>query len=239
MAFLTRVARLPQPIKRIIREQPLVARLVAGLYRLAQPSHWRVRGRNNLFHTSGALLGGCTITVLGSNNHIQIGRLAVLRGMTIFVNGSNHRLTIGEGCVLSNATLWLEDSECTLAIGHKTTLESGHIAVTEPGSRIEIGADCMLSFGVDIRCGDSHAILDMATGARINPAANIRIGNHVWVGGRAQILKGVTIGDHSIVGASSVVTQPVAEHVIVAGVPARVVREQVTWARERMAGRTR
>ncbi|HAO93314.1 MAG: hypothetical protein A2X93_07225 [Deltaproteobacteria bacterium GWC2_56_8] len=52
----------------------------------------------------------------------------------------------------------------------------------------------------------------------------VKIGNHVWIGGRVTILKGVTIGDNAVVGAGSVVTKDVPKDAIVAGNPAKVIR---------------
>ncbi len=52
----------------------------------------------------------------------------------------------------------------------------------------------------------------------------IRIGNGAWIGAKAIILKGVTIGEGAIVGAGSVVTRDVAPYTIVAGNPARFIR---------------
>lgn len=52
----------------------------------------------------------------------------------------------------------------------------------------------------------------------------IKIGNHVWIGRRAMILKGVTIGDRSIIGANAVVTHDVPPDVVVAGNPAKIVK---------------
>ena len=53
----------------------------------------------------------------------------------------------------------------------------------------------------------------------------ITIGNNVWVGGNCIILPGVTIGDNSVIGAGSVVTKDVPENVIVAGNPAKLIKE--------------
>ena len=69
----------------------------------------------------------------------------------------------------------------------------------------------------------------LATGRRINPAGDIRLAEHVWVGEGALILKGVSIAADSIVGARSVVTRDVPPKSIVAGAPARVVRSGVSW----------
>ena len=57
----------------------------------------------------------------------------------------------------------------------------------------------------------------------------IKIGNHVWIGQGASILKGVRIGDGSIVAAAAVVTKDVPAHVAVGGIPAKVINENINW----------
>ena len=59
--------------------------------------------------------------------------------------------------------------------------------------------------------------------------APISIGNHVWIGAGATILKGVTIGDNAIIGAGSVVTKDVPPNTIVAGNPAHIIRQRIEW----------
>ncbi len=110
-----------------------------------------------------------------------------------------------------------------------------HIAVTEPGSKVVVGEECMFANDIDIRTGDSHSILDAATGKRINFAENVTIGDHVWVASHAIILKGVEIGADSVVAAGSIVTKSCAPGSLLAGNPARVIREGISWKRERIA----
>ena len=57
----------------------------------------------------------------------------------------------------------------------------------------------------------------------------IVIGNHVWIGARAIILKGVIIGDGAIIAAGAVVTHDVPAYTLAGGVPAKVIREGVEW----------
>lgn len=52
----------------------------------------------------------------------------------------------------------------------------------------------------------------------------IHIGNDVWIGTRVVILPGVTVGDHSVIGAGAVVTKDVPDYAIVGGVPAKVIK---------------
>ena len=65
-------------------------------------------------------------------------------------------------------------------------------------------------------------------------AQNIVVGNHVWIGARSIILKGVNIGNNSIIGTNSIVTKSIPSHSIAAGIPAKVLKNNVDWVRERI-----
>jgi maltose acetyltransferase len=90
----------------------------------------------------------------------------------------------------------------------------------------------MLSYDIEIRNTDSHKIYDKDTNKRINEGKSVNIGNHVWLGMRAVILKGVNIGNNSIVAGGSIVTKDVKANTIVSGSPARQIKENVYWTRE-------
>ena len=92
-------------------------------------------------------------------------------------------------------------------------------------SKIVIGDGCVIARDVMIRDYDGHSI-DIP-GYHI--AKPIKIGKHVWIGNRAIILKGVTIGDGAIIAAGAIVTKDVPAGAVVAGMPVRVVRESVNW----------
>lgn len=93
---------------------------------------------------------------------------------------------------------------------------------------IKIGHDVMISDNVIIRDSDHHPIAH--EGHQIS--APINIGNHVWIGMGSTILKGVTIGDGAIVAAGAVVTKDIPANCIAGGVPAKVIRENVSWKAE-------
>lgn len=109
------------------------------------------------------------------------------------------------------------------------TIRIGDAVMISPGVRISasdeitIGNGCMFANGAYITDCDWHGIYDRTE--RNAQAYPVRIGNNVWVGDHATVLKGVTIGDNSIVAACSVVTKDVPANVIVAGNPARIVKE--------------
>ena len=121
-----------------------------------------------------------------------------------------------------------------LQIGSRSFLGGGWISCA---SEVTIGDDVLISWGVAIFDHGSHAlafsgrsrdVMDWRegqkdwSGVEISP---VRIENKAWIGFRSIILPGITIGEGSIVGAGSVVTRDVAPWTIVAGNPARFIRE--------------
>lgn len=198
---------------------------------LSSKNSVKLKGKNNQVHRAEAILKSCSIQVEGENNIIDIDRGCYLKGVKIFMRGSNLVLKINKSVFVGEGSvLWMEDENGLLEIGSDSSLEKVGIAVAE-GSKVSIGKDCMLSYEVDIRCSDSHGIFDRESQQRINSAAHISIGDRVWIGAKAMILKGVTISDGSVVGAGSIVTKSVGKNTIVAGNPAREVRSNIVWSR--------
>ena len=118
------------------------------------------------------------------------------------------------------------------------TLLNGALVMAE--EKIEIGSHCLVSWNVGIADSDFHPLepaqrlIDaqaLAPYFKNRPprpklkTAPVKIGDNVWIGMNAVILKGVTIGENSVVAAGSVVTKSVAPNVVVAGNPAAVVRQ--------------
>lgn len=92
---------------------------------------------------------------------------------------------------------------------------------------IEIGSHTQISWDVQIMDTDFHTFEEQ--GMRKPNTKKITIGNRVWIGSRATILKGVEIGDGSVVAAGAVVTKSVPPRSVVAGNPARIIRSNVRW----------
>ncbi len=93
------------------------------------------------------------------------------------------------------------------------------------GKEIQIGNDVAIARDVIIRDTDGHDLV----GSEHKKVKPVKIGDHVWIGAKAMIMKGVTIGDGAIVAAGAIVTKDVPEKCIVGGVPAKVIKENVTW----------
>lgn len=194
----------------------------------------KIKGKNNELDYKKALLKKCKIDIEGYGNKVIFEEGVKLQNSTIFMRGNNHTVHIKSSSLIKNTVLWVEDENCQIFIGEKTTIEGAHIAVTEPDSKIDIGQDCMLSSGIDIRNGDSHSIIDKVTNKRINYAKNIIIKDHVWIGYGVQILKGVCIDSNSIIGIRSLVTKSIPKNCLAIGIPAKVAKQDVKWKRERI-----
>lgn len=171
------------------------------------------------------------IKISGNNNIIYVGKNSLLRDSNIFIKGNNNILYIGEDCAVNNLSIILDNEGSEIKIGNKTSIAKAQIVSLEP-YKIEIGEDCMLSYDIEIRNTDSHKIYDKNANKRINEGNSVRIGNHVWLGMRAIILKGVNIEDNSIVAAGSIVTKNVKANTIVSGNPAKRIKENIYWTRE-------
>lgn len=137
-------------------------------------------------------------------------------------------LVVREGGTLRVTSRWKfgTDFRVWVASGATLTLGRGganYGAEIVCNHEITIGDHSGLGFGVTIRDDDEH---DISGGSGPGP---VRIGEHVLVASGALILPGVTIGDGAVVAARAVVTKDVPPRTMVAGVPARVVRENINW----------
>lgn len=92
--------------------------------------------------------------------------------------------------------------------------------------KIEIGNNVAIARDVIIRDTDAHKIEDN----KHEPTQEVIIGNNVWIGTRAVIMKGVHIGDGAVIAAGAIVTKDVPANSIVAGVPAKVIKENIKWS---------
>jgi acetyltransferase-like isoleucine patch superfamily enzyme len=192
--------------------------------------------------------------VIAPRTRLEIGTCNLAPTSRFTITGPGHRLAIGDA-TQGNFELIVEGRDCDLEIGRKVIavmwvqivmlrgpsrfrLGSGTTAqgrVTfhmHEASELVIGADCMFASNVSFLTSDAHPIYD-ADRVRINAAAPIVLGEHVWVCEGASILKGAHIGAGCVVARGAVVAGGrYPERAILAGVPAKVVRENVYWERK-------
>lgn len=148
----------------------------------------------------------------------KAGSLYVAANATLKVDAfdvyAGSRITVNQGAVLS------------LGIGYMN-----YDCVIECFNSISIGNNVVISERVVLRDSDNHSIKDVGDRMSDKSAvtAPIVIGDHVWMGMNVTVLKGVTIGEGAIVAAGSVVNKDVPSHCLVGGVPARVIKANVSW----------
>jgi acetyltransferase-like isoleucine patch superfamily enzyme len=191
-------------------------------------------GSQNQISMEGAQLERCNIRFTGSGNQLFFAPGSSVKDCLIEVRGNNHKLIIEADVILTKSTIWFEDHDCLIQIGKGTTMQRrGHIAVTEPYRKIEIGPRCMFSFNVDIRNGDSHTLFEIESGQRKNWAKNILIHAHVWLGAHTQIIGGADIGENTTIGIRSLVNGKIPANCIAVGSPARVAKTGFNWDSKR------
>ena len=126
-----------------------------------------------------------------------------------------------------------------------------HEGTVEIGEKTVMGQECTISAYQRVRIGEQCVIADRAMFIDFDHGVvevdrpirqqgiymrDVEVGSNVWVGYGACILRGVRVGDNSIVGTNSVVTRDVPANAVVAGIPARVIRmreppRELRWSR--------
>lgn len=186
-------------------------------YRLRKTLKAIVVGNGNVFMRGFGLIGN-----LKSSEQCIVGSQCVLTHQAIFERYGHGKIIIGDRCHIGGNT-------------NLVSINGIHI-----GSDVTIAWDCLIydhdshSLEWNDRCNDTlQEIRDyQETG---NPIANkdwskvksapIKIGDKAWLGMGVTVLKGVTIGEGAVIGARSVVTRDVPPYCVVAGNPARVIRD--------------
>lgn len=173
------------------------------------------------------------IIIKGNNNIIKINGKAVLRNLRIEITGDNNHLVVGEGVKFyEKGYILFGGNKSSITIGNKTTIGSANIFCAEGDTHISIGEDCMLGRDIRIITGDFHSVIDMQTNKRLNLSKNITIGDHVWVGYHASIMKGALISRDTIIASNAMVNKEnFIPNVILAGVPSKIIKENINWDR--------
>ena len=171
---------------------------------------------------------GCQIVFNGKNNILMCEAGVTLKGGAIRFNGDNGVVILGK----SKHVYCLDISvfnNCLFCMGRDCYTNGALHATCSEERYIVIGRNCLFSFGVWIRTADPHLVYDISSGNRINPSNDVLVGDNVWIGQDAILLKGTRIGSGSIVGAKSLVSKQLHSNASWGGVPARLIRDGVFW----------
>ena len=137
-----------------------------------------------------------------------------------------HLSEIHERVVLS-AIGERDGEQAKVSIGDYTSIWYG--TVVSARHEITIGRHCAISWNCTIIDNDMHEIVYENGFAPTRKDPAVRIQDHVWIGASAIVLKGVTIGENSVVAAGAIVTSDVPPNTLVAGAPAKAIRSIGGW----------
>lgn len=140
------------------------------------------------------------------------------------------KLEIGKGCLLGNQSDLFSHYDTETIIGEGTQIAGLLRLYTNANSNVKIGKRCMFSQNVSIISNNGHSIIDLNERENICERSHcIDISDHVWLGMNATILSDTLIEEDCVVGADSVVKGNIKSKVVVAGNPARIIRENCVW----------
>jgi len=168
---------------------------------------------------------------VGKNNKLIMSKTCKLRDTTIRISGKNNIVELRNHTNFREVEIEVAGNDCHLIIDENTIIgKNTYISLKEKNVKLIIGKNTMISRNAKIMTSDGHDIL--CNGKRINFAKDIIIGDGVWIADNVTILKGVTIGNESILGMNSTITRDVPNNVIVVGNPAKIIKENISWTKE-------
>ena len=178
------------------------------------------------------------INYRGKNNKFICPDSVCLKKIRIDFWGNNNKVILEDNVYLNNSKIIIgfpncRVENCVVKIGKNTSFNSLYVQIGEDNSSVNIGENCMCSFGIEMNCTDHHSIFD-AEGKLINVGENITIGDNVWICKDVKIMKNTNIPDDCIVAQGSIVTKKFEKkHCVIAGNPAKVAKENIYWNRIR------
>lgn len=187
------------------------------------------------------------VTIHGVGNVVKLPKK--VSNSRVFIVGNNNHIEFAEDALLTNTQIIVYGDGCTMQVAPKARFlgpcainltGGGKIVVGENcgirgvkfeccGATIKLGKLVMFSYDILLRNHDSHKVISLENRRVVNEPQDIEIGNHVWICESAKVLKGVRIGDDSIVAFGALVTKDVGANSIVAGIPGKVVKTNITW----------
>lgn len=220
-------------LQRFIRKSKLS--LQALLFFMKKPLYYLSYNTSGNYFRCDSILFNGHVRIKGKGNKVIIKGGGKMKNVSIEICGSNNTLIIHEHPVFTEGgRIIIDDNNNLLEIGRNAAFVNVLFAIRDNGGKVVVGEDCLFSAQVIIRNSDGHSMLN-AEGERINPGRDVLIGDRVWIGYGGNILKGCSIGSDSIVGTHAVASGlKCPEGSVVAGNPARIVKQGVHWDKKRL-----
>lgn len=187
-------------------------------------------GHRVLVHKGVRFDPRASIKITGLNNTVVIEAGVEMRSARIQISGENNVVHIERSCRMKLGVIAVSGIGSQVRIGAGTSWESGSL-IAGHGKAIHVGRDCMFSHEVVIRTDDAHGVFDLDTGLLLNSPDDVYVEDHVWLGNGARVNKGCRIGTGSVLSQMSLATGDMDANGAYAGVPARKIRDRITWSR--------
>lgn len=200
------------------------------------PDWWTEYG-NALYLQPGMNLPAHLIEKMTGAYYFRDALLVVATGLdhlvSFLVGGDGATVFVGPRSVLTGGEIYCGGGS-TIVLNSDVVGTRCPFLDARNGGSIVTAPDQLWAANVYVATDDMHRLEDAETGARVNPfGAHIRLGRHVWLGRDVSVTGHVDIGDGAVVGAKGWVrNQKIPANTAVAGMPAKVIREGVTWRGE-------
>lgn len=168
------------------------------------------------------------------NSKVSIGD-SVVFGNEVEISSTNGEIDIENSCKFENNIKLRVSSGGKISLGKHCTVQRACIFVASFNAKLCLKDDCMVSYYVLLRAGNSHNIVDLDSMKNLddNTLRDVNIGEHVWIGMRATVMNGVVIGSGSTIGANSFVCKKqFPNNCCLAGNPAKIIRNRTAWLRD-------
>lgn len=170
----------------------------------------------------------------GNNNIIKLSKTLSYTNFIINIKGNNKQVIIKQSNKNINGVKLtsIRGDNQVFSFGENFSCGGLEVQMNDGDESFTVGDNCLFSWGIKARTSDGHSIIDLDTRKAINIPKDIHIGDRVWVGEDVSFLKGARINTDSVVGSRAVVTKPFEqENAVIAGFPAKVVKENIMWDR--------
>ena len=153
---------------------------------------------------------------------LKLDGIAFIGPKVVLQIGRKGRVELGRWSWIGHGTK-VRCHEGVVSIGAKTVL--GQECTISAYQHVSIGRECVIADRVMLIDFD-HGMVEVERPIRLQGIykRDVNVGNNVWIGYGACILRGVTVGDNAVIGTNAVVTRDVPANAVVGGVPARVIR---------------
>jgi acetyltransferase-like isoleucine patch superfamily enzyme len=183
----------------------------------------RFMARNRMLNLKYArLLARLLWLKLRFRGRLRTDGIAFVGPEVTFEIGKHARVELGRWSWIGKGTK-IRCHEGIVSIGAKSVL--GQECTISAYQHISIGRECVIADRVMFIDFD-HGMVEVERPIRLQGIykRDVRVGHNVWIGYGACILRGVTVGDNSVIGTNAVVTKDVPDNAVVGGVPARIIR---------------